>query len=386
MARDEVEVITTRISEQPAVRAWRSLEYEADGFVPAVPRRLEMLRRRSKSIVYRLVGVGRDGGDVIAKHALRSSAIVEREVYHVLRRLPIVSTQYYGFADAIEGPVASTEPCGLAASAGTSLSSLEPNGHTGGSDPRISSPRFEITASAADDEFSWLFLGDAEGNPFDPAATGQRELATRWLAALHTSSSALADASRLPDRGPAHYLGHLHAARAAIQRIRGNPVFSAADHTTLDEVLTWLDHAESCWPDIVACCREVPWALVHGDFAPRNVRVRGSDETAQLLAFDWEVAGWGVPAVDLRDMNLDLYHALVAPHWPQLRIETFRQVTRVGDLLRGGLAAVHWEALKCEGKGVHATLDNMRIFEQRVGAAFRDIGWPKDASCRTREP
>ena len=89
-----------------------------------------------------------------------------------------------------------------------------------------------------------------------------------------------------------------------------------------------------------------------------------------------------MPAVDLRDVDLELYHALVAPHWPQLRIETLRQAARVGDLLRGGLAAVHWEALKCEGRGVHATMDNMRIFEQRIGAVFRDMGWQQDAACR----
>ncbi|HZL84774.1 MAG TPA: phosphotransferase [Candidatus Krumholzibacteria bacterium] len=379
MARDMVEIITTDLSEQPAVRAWRSLRFAADGFVPAVPLRLEMLRRRDKSIVYRLVGVGRSGGDVIAKLACRSSANVERDVYLVLRRLPIVSTEFYGMVEAIGGR-AGVEACGLVAE--SQLSSPAPNGQAGGPDQRVSSPQFDHSASDANGEFSWLFLGDAEGTPFDSSDAGQREIATRWLAALHTSSSALADASRLPARGPAHYLGHLHGAQAVIQRIRGNPIFSVADHTTLDEVQAWLDHAESRWPDIVACCHEVPWALVHGDFAARNVRVRGSDATARLLAFDWEVAGWGMPTVDLRDMDLDLYHALVAPHWPQLRIETLRQAARVGDLLRGCLAAVHWEALKCEGKGVHATMDNMRIFEQRFGTVFRDLGWLQGVACR----
>ena len=377
MARNLVEIITMEVAEQPAVRAWRSLGSAADdGFVPAVPMRLEMLRRRDKSIVYRLVGVGRGGGDVIAKLACRPSAHVERDVYLVLRQLPIASTEFYGLVEASGGPTG-VEACGPVA--GSQPSSPASNGQAGGPDQRVSSPQVDPTENG---EFSWLFLGDAEGTPFDPTDAGQREIATRWLAALHTSSSAIADASRLPVRGPAHYLGHLHGARAVIQRSRGNPVFSAADHTTLDEVQVWLDLAESCWPDIVACCHEVPWALVHGDFAGRNVRVRGSDASARLLAFDWEVAGWGMPAVDLRDMDLELYHALVAPHWPQLRIETLRQAARVGDLLRGCLAAVHWEALKCEGKGVHATMDNMRIFEQRFGTVFRDLGWQQDAACR----
>jgi hypothetical protein len=71
-------VWTSRIEGEPAVRAWRAL-----GAGP-LPARLELLRRRKKSVVFRLAGVGRGGADVIAKQGLWQIALDERATYEVL--------------------------------------------------------------------------------------------------------------------------------------------------------------------------------------------------------------------------------------------------------------------------------------------------------------
>ena len=323
--RDPVEIITTDLAEQPVIRAWRTL-LSGTG-AAALPERIEMLRQRPKSVVYRLPAVGHARADVIAKHCVRESALAESNVYTVLRGLPVTHPDYYGY---VEG---------------------EREG------------------------FGWLFLGDAAGEAFVPEDPAQRRAATLWLAALHATSSGDPGAALLPDRGPAHYLAHLCAGREAIARIRASRETSAAEDDILDDVRTWLDRIEARWEDIEVICRAMPRALVHGDFAARNVHVRhhGTDGVA-LLVFDWEVAGWGMPGVDLACVDLDLYHALVRSTWPSLEPATLRRAAAVGHLLRGGLAAVHWDALKYIGNEYHS-LDDMLHFRQRIIDALGELGW-----------
>ena len=43
----------------------------------------------------------------------------------------------------------------------------------------------------------------------------------------------------------------------------------------------------------------MPRTFIHGDFAPKNMRVRAGPGGSTLLCFDWGSAGWGVPAADL---------------------------------------------------------------------------------------
>jgi len=322
--RDPVETITTNVAEQPVVRAWRTLAAATEA--PA-PERVEVLRRRNKSVVYRLPGVGHGRGDVIAKHCVRDSALAECAVYLVLEELPVSHPEYYGYVEGEQ------------------------------------------------DGFGWLFLGDAAGEPFEPEAPAQRALATHWLATLHTTSSGTSAAARLADRGPTHYWQHLAEGRAAIDGMHAGREISAAEDAILDDVRLWLDRVESRWTEIEAICRDVPWALVHGDFAPRNVRVRRHGASAAaLLVFDWEVAGWGMPGVDLGCVDLDLYHGLVQQRWPHLGEGALRRAACVGRLLRGGIAAVHWDAQKYAGNPHHG-LDDMLVFRQRIIDELDELGW-----------
>ena len=316
-----IEIITTNVAEQPVVRAWRALG------ATQMPARVEMLRRRNKSVVYRLPGVGPAREDVIAKHCVRDSALAERDAYVVLQTLPVSQPEYHGF---VEG---------------------EREG------------------------FGWLFLGDAAGERFEPEDAKHRVLATEWLASLHTASSQSSVAAGLPERGPAHYWKHLVEGRAALDRVRTEMDIDPAEAEILADVRSWLDRIAARWGEIEAICHSVPWALVHGDFAARNVRLRRqSSGAAMLLVFDWEVAGWGMPGVDLMGIDVDLYHALVRSKWSHLERETSQRSACVGRLLRGGVAAVHWDALKYAGNPCHA-LDDMLVFRQRIIDDLEALQW-----------
>src|SRR5207244_4047785 len=161
---------------------------------------------------------------VIAKRCPRAQALLERTFYEeILPHLPVPTLRYYG-------------------------SEEEP-----------------------DTGFCWLFLGDADGEPYSPLLEEHRVLAARWLSLLHMSSTCVTPARRLPDRGPDHYLRHLRSAREAILRHLANPGIPAGDMTVLRSIVSRCDFLESRWDSAEKLCDGIPRTFVHGDFKVKNL-------------------------------------------------------------------------------------------------------------------
>jgi aminoglycoside phosphotransferase (APT) family kinase protein len=113
----------------------------------------------------------------------------------------------------------------------------------------------------------------------------------------------------------------------------------------------------------------MPQTLVHNDFKIKNVRVRFGSAGLELLPFDWEVAGWGVPAADLAQFsgnvlspNLEVYASLVRQVWPHLDLHDIRQMAHLGLVFRC-LAAIRWEACSLAGDCVERAIRNMQIYQ-----------------------
>jgi aminoglycoside phosphotransferase (APT) family kinase protein len=53
------------------------------------------------------------------------------------------------------------------------------------------------------------------------------------------------------------------------------------------------------WDSLQDAAAVLPPALVHGDLVGKNATIRNAGGRAELVAFDWETAGWGPPAADL---------------------------------------------------------------------------------------
>jgi len=321
LPRDPVEVRTQRLEAEPAVHAWREL-----GAGPC-PARLELLRRRKKSVVYRLPGVGRGGSDVIAKQGLWEIALDERAAYEVLRELPLAGLAYYGFV---------AEP---------------------------------------ERNYGWLFVEDAGGEPWDPEDDTHRQVSTRWLAGLHAASSRTNAAACLPDRGLDWFRRHLDAAPARIRAGFANPALAPEARPVLEAMLRVLDDVESCWREVETACAAMPRALVHGDFAERNVRVRYEGSEPRLLAFDWEVAGWGLPAVDLVDVDLSTYADAVRAEWPRLALADLERFAHLGQLLRGGVVAASWAAESLATSWPHDAVREFVHYQRRIVRALAGLGW-----------
>jgi hypothetical protein len=328
--RATTEIIRTNLLEHPAVKAWAKL---LPGRIE--PESIEIIREHQKSAVYRLAGVGPRCSTVIAKRC--QTALIERTIYEeVLPHLSIPALHYYGF-------------------------------------------------TGEDDKFDWLFLEDAGREEFSPLIEEHRALAARWLGLMHTAAACVATADHLPDRGPGHYLEHLRSGCDKILRSLANPTLKADDLVVLENIVSQCEVLESCWRQVEGFCAGLPRTLVHGDFKGKNLRLRAGRAGIALLPFDWEMAGWGVPAADLvqsarlgrarfaANPDVATYWSVVREHWPSLDLQTIQQLANCGKMFRS-LAAIDWRAqdLACEVKWA---MSDMRIYQVELIDAIQTAGW-----------
>jgi hypothetical protein len=276
-------------AHHPVARAWRVI-------APAGTHidRADLLRpARTKGEIYRLT-LG-DGATIIAKRKSRDTLLVERAIYEsVLPRLPVRTLRYFGFVHDDE------------------------------------------------ESLAWLFIEDAGDERC--SLTRHGGLAARWLGSLHGAAAALDPAPSLPERGPAHYLEHLRAGRQTIVDSFGNPTLGADDPQTLRALISSCDLIESRWGEVQAMCDALPRTLVHGDFVDRNLRLKSD----AIVAFDWEVSGWGVPAPDVYEFavnatpdDLSTYGSAIAEYVRGVDHDELQALLIMGKGFRL-LASVDW--------------------------------------------
>ena len=281
------EILTESVQEHPAVQAW--LRVQSDSWEPGS---LELLQRRRYSTVYRLNHLRQDCARVIAKRCRTATARIEHAIYEEL--LPLTgmpALHCYGLLD--EG------------------------------------------------EFCWLFLEDAAGARYSPQLPHNRALAGCWLAETQLTALAHNLKSCLPGRDLDHYLRLLRGCRAMLLRHLGGSALSVEGATVFRNIAAHLDALESLWDELEEICDVMPRTLVHGDFVNKNLRIRDAATGPALLVFDWEFAGWGVPAADLAQLidrgarpDLDLYCSILNREYSHLDLRDIQAVAACGNLLR----------------------------------------------------
>jgi hypothetical protein len=334
----DTNITTAQINllEHPAVKAWAKLRPEQ--FEPAA---IERLQKKKKAVVYRLKGAGPEGSDIIAKQSSPERLLKERVIYEeVLPALPVSTVRYYGFVE---------EP---------------------------------------DDGRCWLFLESADGEEYSSLVNDHRTLAARWLSLLHTSAANIATAACLPDREPDYYLEQLRSACETIQRNLTNSALTSETRAMLETVVRQLKFVASRWGEVERLCERAPRTLVHGDFAPKNMRVRTGRAGLSLLPFDWGSAGWGIAAVDLAQSggesngywnywsNPDLaaYCSAAQESWPRLDIQDVNQLAIIGKIFRS-LICINLEAPSFAMEWVENSARDMRLYQAAMTDALRAAGW-----------
>ena len=309
--------------EHPAVKAWNEVRPDRTRVTGIEV----VVGSSSPTTVYRLKGVGEAGSTVIAKRCQQRKGLIERAVYEeILPQLPLPMMQYYGFLQ-------------------------EPDG-----------------------EYCWLFVEDVSREKYDPRRKRHRIAAARWLGVMNVSAADNAVASRLPQRMPDHYLKLLRSARAVMLSNASNPALGPADLATLKRVVHQCDHLEGIWRQLESSCDGMPQSLVHGDFIRKNVGARAEGDQITLLPFDWENAGWGVPAEDISKVDITAYWITVKEHWPRIGIGTLKRMAVAGEVFRC-LVFLGWIAPRLAREEVAQSISDLALCETWLADLIQGARW-----------
>jgi hypothetical protein len=223
---------------------------------------------RRKSAVYRLIGAGPGGANIIAKRAQRATVETERRVYQeVLSILP------------------------------------------------VSSLCLHAVVNDEDERYAWLYLEDAGDFGWSPELAEHRQLAANWLAEVHLGAASLVGKVALPYLGTAYYLDLVRAARDSVISPLANDSLSDSGR----ELLRRLD--EDClvlqthWSAFASLLSQIPWTLSVPGLGAKNTRVRSTDSRLELLAFDFENAFIGPAVIELQGIDTDAYSQTVGRSW-----------------------------------------------------------------------
>jgi ATP-binding cassette, subfamily B, bacterial len=325
-----------KLLAHPAVQAWCRLGPDRPVPDRIAPTKSKPYKRETP--VYRLEGAGPDATAVIAKACRSADAVVERTVYErYLPRLEVPTARYYG---CVEGP---------------------------------------------DDGLTWLFLGELLGEEYSNLLPQHRGYAARWLGALHAGAQAVGPQDGLPEGGPGRYLEHLRQARQHICAHIDNPVLGTDDRKFLATLLSLFDELEEHWDRLVEACAGMPRTLVHGDFSAKNVRVQAAAPTPGVVAFDWEDAGWGVPAADLAQLaltssristspDLETYLAAVRERWPACQRVDIERVANCGSVFRS-LAALRWDSHHLAHEWAQWFIRSLQLYDAELAHALGRLDW-----------
>jgi aminoglycoside phosphotransferase (APT) family kinase protein len=322
------------LEQHPALRAWRELRTGSVTVARVEPVRI---KRNTHANVYRLAGVWPAGPAVIAKRGLRDRAQAERTAYEeFLPDVPVRTLRYYGCVEEADSP------------------------------------------------HCWLFLEDAAGEEYSAEAEAHRRLAGRWLGLVQAAFGPAAAAARLPDRGPGHYGQLLRALRIRPRERLARCVPSAEQLVSLERLAARCEALERYWDRVEHVCAGMPRVPIHGDFSYKNLRVRAGPGGPTLLVYDWETAGWGVPAVDLAQSPLPAPHFAAQPdlatyweavrdHWPRTDLGTIKQWANLGTLFRC-IAAITWDIHSWE-RGTRKLLKRAALYQAILAHALQAAGW-----------
>jgi hypothetical protein len=306
-----------------AIRAWTRLSLNEE--VPAQAEILKPPRSRGKSLVIGLGRVGPGGMHVVAKELLVGAARVELALYQdILPRLSVGAPKLIGWTESV------------------------------------------------DSKRLWLFLEAAVGEQFDRKNQVHRAAASRSLAALHVETACLDLPPTVPRRNLAFYERELIQAASDLDNVVANQALDESDRLVLQSVIRSLYIVLSEWARVAESCAASPVGLAHGDYKRDNMAFTDSRTGGDLRIFDWSEAHWGPIAVDLWEVDADLYHdALVECGFSPKRL-TVESWVRLGRLLYS-IRAVAWEIPRLSLDWVGRSMKRMALYERSLRGLVEDL-------------
>jgi aminoglycoside phosphotransferase (APT) family kinase protein len=153
-----------------------------------------------------------------------------------------------------------------------------------------------------------------------------------------------------------------------------DPRVDVGNRTVLEELVSQLDTLELRWTDVEVACAGVPSTLVHGDFRPKNLRLREAEGATSILPLDWEFAGWGLPCRDISDVPVDVYWSVVHESWPDLTLQDIWCLANIGKLFEW-VTALNWETASLITDPTEKAMRNMTVCRAWLASAMELAFW-----------
>ncbi len=320
LEKNKLNIKEQQMYKLKAKTAWRQLSDEKK------PVNITIIKANTKTVACKLLGVGVTGGNVIAKLSHRKNANIERRVYdEFLPKLPLHSLHFYGMVES------------------------------------------------ENNDYCWIFIEDAGKDAYSKLSKEHCIASGKWLGIMHTSLSEVCASTQLPERGEEYYLHLLTSTRRQIQNGLANPKLTPNNVNLLKKIISQFNLLEGDWSQIEQFCDKMPRTLVHGDFQEKNIRIQTRPSGISILPFDWETAGWGVPAVDLRPAHPDLtaYLLTVKKHWSFLDTRTIKRLANVGKIF-WVIACISWNSHDLKHEWLEKCMSLMDIYSETLDEVTKE--------------
>jgi len=286
-----------------------------------------------KSAVYRLVGAGPNGANVIAKRARRSTIETERRVHQeVLSVLPVSALLLYAAADD------------------------------------------------EDERYGWLFLEDAGDLEWSPEPAEYRALAAKWFAQVHLGAVSLVGKVALPWLGAAYYVDLVRAARETVSIGLANDALSAGDRELLRQFEADCVVLQTRWSALESVMSGVPSTLSLPGLGVKNARVRIAESGLELLAFDFESAFFGPALIELYHVDTSVYSKTVGQSWA-IDKEAIEVLARLGGAF-GAMKSIPGERPTLMSAWPERSIRKLVYYSGQVAEALQALGLPQRGCIR----
>lgn len=338
MSRRSVTIVSTSMSEHPAVLAFQDIFHT--GRCPSSVETLQLKPGRSRE-VWRLVGCGPAGRSMIAKRCEVEEAERELHFYQrVLKRLPVHSIECYGHRTAADDP-----------------------------------------------DLAWMFLEDlSDDEGYSASDPNQQRSIGYWIGKLHTSGESLSPEERLRmlDRGPDHFHPYVQQIIAAIQEHGSNPALSEQDRRVLNRIAALSEQFESNWIDVARFCEQMPEGVIHGDLKHQHIFWAHRPCGLVLRLIDWGVGGWGSIALELVrflgqrvQADANSYLEVLQDHGYAVGPEELYRLFYVGQMFVA-VASVKWDVDRLRYK-VQGPMSNLYLYADWMEEIARAAPWSSEA-------
>jgi hypothetical protein len=125
---------------------------------------------------------------------------------------------------------------------------------------------------------------------------------------------------------------------------------------------------ESQWGVVEPILTRIPSTLSLPGFSGKNARVRNLGSGLELLAYDFENAFFGSPAIELRDVEIPVYWKIAGRSWG-VDIDHMVLLATLGGALYG-MKSIPGEAESLSSAWPERSVQRIHCYSTRIGQAL----------------